>query len=237
MSFNANKRKHDEVVYSQPADQGSHEHIMTRMTYAIAHLREQRKALKLEEIMAYLNVRPGDLQYDELRGMFQRNRADNLIQWLPESNLYRYKPKLDITNTAQLKAYLQQQQSAKGLKIKELKDGWPTVAEDIQPLISSAQVLVHSSSDGILKTIWNNDPTLIHAMDPEFTNEWHKIAIPPNPDDLRAALMAANLKAASAPREINTAPKQKKKRAPRQGGKQTNTHMSDILKDFSFMRK
>jgi transcription initiation factor TFIIE subunit beta len=50
--------------------------------------------------------------------------------------------------------------------------------------------------------------------------------------------MNVGLHAASAPRQVNNGgPKQKKKRAARRGGKQTNTHMMHILKDFSGMRK
>jgi transcription initiation factor TFIIE subunit beta len=240
MSFNTVKRKrpNDEVVYSQPADTGSGEHVYTRFTYAVDHLRIQRKALSFEEIMSFLGVREGEAQYGQLRTLFRAENHDNRIQWLPSTNQYRYKPKLDIANPAQLKAYLQQQKSAKGLAIKDLKDGWPTVAEDIQPLVLSKQILLQSTSVGAPKTVWDNDPSLMHTADPEFANEWHKIAIPANPDDLRAALMAANLKAASAPRQANnTGPKQKKKRAPRQGGKQTNTHMVNVLKDYSGMRK
>jgi len=85
--------------------------------------------------------------------------------------------------------------------------------------------------------VWNNDPSLMLPMDPDFANEWHKIAIPANPDDLRNALLAVNLKAATAPRQAIGGPKEKKKRAARRGGKQTNNHMAHLLKDFSSMRK
>lgn len=75
-------------------------------------------------------------------------------------------------------------------------------------------------------------------MSDDFKHEWHTIQIPPNPDDLRNSLLSAGLKPSSAPREVTaTKPKEKKRKAPRRGGKQTNTHMANILKDFSHMRK
>lgn len=78
----------------------------------------------------------------------------------------------------------------------------------------------------------------MHDMDAEFKSEWHKIQIPANPDDLRNSLLSAGLKPSSAPREAAVAKsKEKKRKAPRRGGKQTNTHMASILKDFSHMRK
>lgn len=75
-------------------------------------------------------------------------------------------------------------------------------------------------------------------MDPDFRNEWHKIQIPPNPDDLRSSLKNAGLKPSSAARQATVSkPDKKRKKAPRRSGKQTNQHMASILKDFSHMRK
>jgi transcription initiation factor TFIIE subunit beta len=226
------------VVYSQPADQGTGEHVYTRLTYTIDYLREHPKWMTFDEIMNFLGVRPGDAQREQLRTLYRSDSAGNRISWNATNDTYRYKPKLDIRNPAQLKGYLQNQKSAQGLSIKDLKDGWATVADDIKAMEDKKEVLVKRAKDGVAKTVWDNDATLQHVMDPEFLNEWHKIAIPANPDDLRTTLMNVGLHAASAPRQINGGgPKTKKKRAPRRGGKQTNTHMAQILKDFSGMRK
>jgi|TARA_R110002003_G_scaffold118_3_gene10539 transcription initiation factor TFIIE subunit beta len=226
------------VVYSQPADQGTGEHVYTRLTYTIDHLRDQQKWLTFDEIMGFLGVRAGDPQREQLRTLFRADSVGNRISWNAANDTYRYKPKLDIRNPAQLKGYLQNQKSAQGLSIKDLKDGWATVADDIKAMEDRKEVLVKRTKDGAAKTVWDNDPSLVYAMDPDFINEWHKIAIPANPDDLRATLQNVGLHAASGPRAINTGgAKQKKKRAPRRGGKQTNTHMAHILKDFSGMRK
>jgi len=226
------------TVYSQPVDQGTGEHVYTRLTYTIDYLREQQKWVAFDEIMNFLGVRPGDVQREQLKTLFRADSVGNRISWNSANDTYRYKPKLDIRNDLQLKRFLQNQKSAKGLSIKDLKDGWATVAEDIKSMEDKKEVLVKRTKDGVPKTVWDNDPSLMHAMDPDFANEWHKIAIPANPDDLRNTLLNVGLQAASAPRQVTASgPKQKKKRAPRRGGKQTNTHMLHILKDFSGMRK
>ncbi|OAK96488.1 transcription initiation factor IIE, beta subunit [Phaeosphaeriaceae sp. SRC1lsM3a] len=226
------------VVYSQPADLGTGEHVYTHFTYAIDHLRAKGTWRTFDQIITYLNINPADPKVDQLRILFRSDSEGNRIRWNSSNDTYRYKPKLDIRNPAQLKGYLQNQKSAQGLAIKDLKDGWATVADDIKAMEDKKEVLVKRAKDGVPKTVWDNDPSLMFTMDPEFRNEWHKIAIPANPDDLRATLMNVGLHAASAPRQVNTGgPKQKKKRAPRRGGKQTNTHMAHILKDFSGMRK
>ncbi|KAF2830322.1 transcription initiation factor IIE, beta subunit [Ophiobolus disseminans] len=226
------------VVYSQPQDAGTGEHVYTRLTYTIDYLRETKKWMTFDEIMNYLGVEPQNAQRPQLRVLYQSDSAGNRIAWDATNDKYRYKPKLDIRNPAQLKGYLQNQKSAQGLSIKDLKDGWASVADDIKAMEDKKEVLVKRAKDGVAKTVWDNDPSLVLTMDPEFLNEWHKIAIPANPDELRTTLMNIGLHAATAPRQINNGgPKQKKKRAPRQGGKQTNTHMAHILKDFSGMRK
>lgn len=238
-STNGAKRKRPadggpQVVYSQPQDTGTGEHVYTRLTYATDHLRGHPATwMPFDEIMGFLNVTPGHVQREQLRALMRADNAGNRISWNASNETYRYKPKLQIRNPAQLKGYLQTQKSAMGLSVKDLKDGWATVADDLKAMEDKKEVLVKRTKDGVPRTVWNNDPSLVYPMDPEMLNEWHKIAIPPNPDDLRITLMHAGLTAASMPKPIMTAPKEKKKRQMRRGGKQTNTHMLHLLRDFS----
>lgn len=222
------------VVYSQPQDTGTGEHVYTRLTYATDHLRDHPSTwMTFDEIMGFLNVPPGHVQREQLRALMRADNAGNRISWNAANETYRYKPKLQIRNPAQLKGYLQTQKSALGLTVKDLKDGWATVADDLKAMEDKKEVLVKRTKDGVPRTVWNNDPSLVYPMDPEMMNEWHKIAIPPNPEDLRITLMHAGLTAASMPKAIVAAPKEKKKRQMRRGGKQTNTHMLHLLRDFS----
>ena len=240
-SANGSKRKRPAegapaVVYSQPQDTGTGEHVYTRLTYATDHLRAHpAEWMSFDDIMGFLNVPAGHVQREQLRALMRADNVGNRISWNARDETYRYKPKLNIRNAAQLKGYLQNQKSAQGLAIKDLKDGWATVADDIKVMEDKKEVLVKRTKDGVPKTVWDNDPSLMYPMDPEFMNEWHKIAIPPNPDDLRNTLINVGLTAASQPRQIITAPKGKKKRTIRRGGKQTNTHMAHILKG-NYMR-
>lgn len=242
-SANGTKRKRPTegvrpVVYSQPQDTGTGEHVRTRYTYATEYLREHAdKWIKFDDIMDYLNVEEGNPQREELRRIFRSDYETNRISWNSANETYRYKPKLAIRNAAQLKGFFQAQKSAMGLQIRDLKDGWANVAEDIKIMEDKKEVLVKRTKDGVPKTVWNNDPSLQFPMDPEFMSEWHKIAIPATSDELRATLQGVGLSAASAPRQVITGPKEKKKRQMRRGGKTTNTHMAHILKDFSGMRK
>ncbi|KAF2193465.1 transcription initiation factor IIE, beta subunit [Zopfia rhizophila CBS 207.26] len=227
------------TIYSQPIDTGTGSHIFTQVTYAIEHLRNNDRWMTFQEITDYLNVpQVDDHTRSQLETIFRRPEQ-NRIEWNPKNNTYRYKPKYDIRNAAQLKGYLQNQRSAQGLAVRDLKDGWRTASEEINAMGKRNELLVTThKKDGSAKTAWINDPSLMHTVDDDFKNEFHKIQLPPNPDDLRSKLIAAGLKPSSAPREIVIAkPKEKKKKAPRRGGKQTNTHMASILKDYSHKRK
>ncbi|KAI8935417.1 hypothetical protein NX059_007997 [Plenodomus lindquistii] len=241
-SANGAKRKRPAdgvpVVYSQPQDTGTGEHVYTRLTYATDHLRDNpTKWLPFDDIMAFLNLPVGHVQREQLRVLMRADNAGNRISWNSANETYRYKPKLQIRNAAQLKGYLQSQKSAMGLSIKDLKDGWATVADDIKLQEDKNEVLVKRTKDGLARTVWNNDPSMMHPMEPEFAQMWHRIAIPANPDELRSALQGAGLVAATQKKEVVASAKNKKKKAPRKNGKQTNTHMAHLLKDFSGMRK
>lgn len=237
------KRKRPEegsVVYSQPQETGTGSHIYTQLTYTIDFLRQNQRWMTFKEIMEYLNIRADDhVTRSHLTTLFRSSNPQNRISYNPKDNTYRYKPKFDIHNTAQLKGYFQRQKSSQGLSVKDLKDGWANVHDDLKELEAKKEVLVKRNlKDQLARTVWGNDPSLMHIMDPEFANEWHKIQIPPNPDDLRNSLLVAGLKPSSAPRQfVASKPDKKKRKAPRRGGKQTNLHMANILKDFSHMRK
>ncbi|KAF2276931.1 general transcription factor spTFIIE beta subunit [Westerdykella ornata] len=226
------------TVYSQPGETGTGHHVNTQFLYAQQFLKsEDQKWHTLEQITKFLNI--PDHHIPELLRRLRSTHVVNRIEWDPVKDLYRYKPKYNIRNSAQLKGYLQNQKSAAGLPVKDLKDGWPTAVEDINELEKKNEVLVsRHKKDAQPKTVWLNDPSLMHTMDPDFKAQWHQIALPENPDDLRKKLVTAGLKPSSAPKKIvAVGPKEKKRKAPRRGGKQTNTHMAGILKDFSHLRK
>ncbi|CAN9201070.1 unnamed protein product [Alternaria alternata] len=226
------------VVYSQPQDTGTGEHVFTRLTYVNDFLRERKdKWHTFDDIMEYLNIQPGHIQREQLRQLMRADNQGNRISWDAANERYKYKSKLSIHDRAQLKGHFQTQKSAMGLQIKDLKDGWSTVADDITKMEDKKEVLVRRAKDGVPKTVWGNDPSLMLPMDPVFAKAWHSVQVPDNPDELRKALLANKLTAATQAKVIVAAPTTKKKKGPRRGGKQTNTHMIGILKDFSGMRK
>lgn len=244
-SSSGSKRKRPEneghpIVYSQPQETGKGAHVYTQFTYTVDYLKNNPGWYTLDKIVAYLNLKVEDqVTISQLQRMFRSPNPTNRVEWNPKDDTYRYKPKYDVRNADDLKKYLQNQKSAGGLAVKDLKDGWPDAPATINEMEKKKEILVgRHSKDKAPKTVWINDPSLMSTMDPEFRADWHKIQLPPNPDDLRGKLLAAGLKPSSEPRKPREAgPKEKKRKGPRRGGKQTNTHMAAILKDFSHLRK
>jgi len=226
------------TVWSQPTETGTGSHLMTQVTYAIDRLRKANGPLSFEDLASYLSIPKSETELRRQLLTILRSPEQPRIQW-DGKDQFRYKPKNNVRSAEQLKGFLQNQKAALGLSVKDLKDGWTDAAEAIEELERKKELLVtHNKKDGSARTVWINDPTLMHTVDPDFLNEWHKIPLPPNPDDLRNKLVVAGLKPSSAPKEVVASkPKEKKKKAPRRGGRQTNTHMASILKDYSHKRK
>lgn len=228
------------IVFSQPAETGTGHDIRTNLQYIREFLKSDHKWHTFEELLGYLNL-PQSMagMLPAIKSYCKQNRNDFQIEYDANTDKYRYRPKYPIRNAAQLKGFLQNQKSALGLSVKDLKDGWPNCNIPIDELEKKHELLVvRNKKDGQPKTVWLNDPSLVHKMDDDFKQQWHSIPLPANPDDLRNKLVAADLKPSSAPRKIIAAgPKEKKRKAARKGGKQTNTHMAAILKDFSHLRK
>ncbi|KAF1991800.1 transcription initiation factor IIE, beta subunit [Aulographum hederae CBS 113979] len=146
---------------------------------------------------------------------------------------YRFKPRYPVRNEKQLKSFLQEQISMRGFAVAQLKEGFPDVGGCVDKLAQHDEVLLWRDKKNMPKMVWANDPSLKIQMDKTFVTKWHEIALPAAQDDLRKKLEAAGIKASSQKKApLKVGPKQKRK-APRRGGRQTNTHMTNILKDYS----
>lgn len=160
-SANGTKRKRPEdgskVVYSQPYDTDDRNHVFTQLTYAIEYLqKEPDKWFTFRDVMNYLNIREdnGDLR-KRLKDYFHLDVPGNKVEYNPATKKYRYKPKFNIRNNAELRQYLQNQKSAQGLAVKDLKDGWPNVQDDLRILEARKQILVkHNQKDMNAKTVY-----------------------------------------------------------------------------------
>jgi transcription initiation factor TFIIE subunit beta len=228
-------------IYSQPANTGVGLQIRTQVVYGIEYLKTKRDTfLPLEDILSYLSKQHEDVSYKRQLYYFLKN--DEKVEYNPAGEgSFRFKPLHNIRNSDELLAYLQNQTTATGLSVKELRDGWPDIDDTINALAEKDQLLVtRNKKDEKPRMIWPNDPSLRVKIDPEFVEMWKKIQVPDNHDAIVELLERAGQVPASknsAPKNNKVVKKEKAKKKARRGGKKTNTHMDEFLRDYSHLGK
>lgn len=240
------KRKRDQPIISSalyPTANRSVE-LVSQVQYATEYLKSKGgKEVSFKAIVNYLSLQHAESTVIQT---FQRALQTTAakIRYNPAGmdgvGSYKYLPVIeDVATPEQLRAYLQRKTDSVGVKIDDVKDGWPDCTTAIEEMEKKHEVLVMRDRRKAMKTLWQDDPTLSKPVTDDFKIAWHNIKIPANQDELRAKLEAAGLKPTSAPRTgIKAAmPSKKKPRASRKTGKLTNVHMQGKLKDFSHRRQ
>jgi transcription initiation factor TFIIE subunit beta len=247
-----NKRKRDaalaasnaNTVYSQPMKTGYGTEAFTQVTYVIEFLKLKDEPKTFKEILEYLSQ--VHAQEDSKRLIAQILKRHDRVTWRPDPELkvqtwdsgtFVHRPLINVRTKDQLIQFLQAKVDAQGVLVKEIKDGWPDCEDAINELEAEHKILVtRTKKDNHARMVWSNDPTLIHKVDDKFQEMWNKIELP-SVDDVVRKLMESGQKPASEDpsKRIKAAakPKEKKKKAPRKGGKVTNSHMQHLLVDYN----
>ncbi len=240
------KREPTNVVYSQPAATGYGTNAYTNITYAIEFLKKKRVPKTFKEILEHLSQVHADDQHK--RTMASILRKHGQVTWMEDpksskwdSGTFAHKPIIDVRSKEGLIAYLQKRDSAQGVSVKDLKDGWPECEDGIDELEKEHKLLVtRTKKDNHARMVWLDDPTLNHSVDAEFQGMWKAVELV-SVDELVRKLQEAGQKPASEDpsKRIKAAPKakEKKKRPSRRGGKTTNTHMMHLLRDSSELKR
>lgn len=238
------KKRHDpDIVYSQPANTGTGKDIMTQVLFAIEHMKNKNVALKFSDIISYLSLqsRAHDQGYVKaLRSILQMHeKVEYDANGANGEGTFRFRPTHNIRNPEQLLKFLQNQKTATGMSVRDLKEGWPNAEEGINQMEKEGKLLVtRNKKDDHPKMVWANDPSLIEHFDDEFKHIWERIKIPdPNivKEELeKFGITPTNKNKVVGPRVV--APSRKAKK-PRRSGKTTNTHMTGILRDYSHLKR
>ena len=234
------KRKRPEptnIVFSQPADTGTGRETGTKIRYALEYLKDKDTPRTLEQLLLYLSLQHEPEEYKQMIfGILVRHEKVNYDK---ETATFTFRPFQNIKSAEQLLRFLQTQRTAQGLRVYDLREGWRDAEGAIDQLEAQGKLLViRNKKDNHPRMVWPNDPTLTFNIDDEFQQIWHKIKLPEAAalaDELeKAGLMPANKSRGLKPKVKQL---EKKTKKPRKGGKTTNTHMSNILKDYSHLKK
>ena len=242
------KRKKDpqKVTYSQPAMTGYGVEAFTQVQFVIEFLKSKGDAKTFQEILEYLSQVHVEETMKKL--INQILKKHDRVEWIPDPKIkawnagtFRHRPIINVRNKKDLIGYLQSKPDAQGVSVKDLKDGWPDCEDAINELEAEHKILVtRTKKDNHARMVWADDPTLFHQIDNEFHVKWRQVEIP-SVDELVRKLVDAGQKPASEDpsKRIKPAPKakEKKRKAPRKGGRTTNTHMEHLLKDYTHLKR
>lgn len=243
------KRKRDpqqKETFSQPAATGYGIEAFTQVTYVIEFLKKKDEPKTFQEILEYLSQ--VHVKEETKKLINQILKKHDRVQFIPDpkskawnAGTFQHRPIINVRNKQDLIAHLQSKPDAQGVSVKDLKDGWPDCEDAINELEAEHKILVtRTKKDNHARMVWGDDPTLFHKIDPEFMTKWRQIELP-SVDDLVRKLVDAGQKPASEDpsKRVKAAPKpkEKKRKAPRKGGRTTNTHMEHLLKDYSHLKR
>lgn len=225
----------------------------TQKLYAVEFLKQKAVTKTLQEILDHLTLQHAQETYH--KDFAKSLREHGQVTFLPDpasrvrdlkekgvptwrTGRYEFRAKIPgVKNKTTLLDYLQRKTDASKLEVKDLKDGWPDCDKAIDELEASHKILVvRTRKDGRATHIWLDQPSLFHAVDPEFRLSWRKVKLP-DVDDMVRRLTAIGQKPASEDPNLNkiATEKKQKRRINRTSKKQTNEHMKHILHDYSHM--
>lgn len=250
----ASKRSHDAAFSAPPAQLPSTSHggseLLTQVWNAIKYLKDKEtKPVPFDQLIGYLSL-PNDAEKNIpliKRALIQHHRAEHIRKEDSPNGKesFKYRPTHPVTNAEELKDYLAMQETAQGIPVRDLKDGWPDCAAHLDALEREGAILVsRNKKDNTPRMVWTDSPTY-HILNPstqqpqkadaDFVEIWSKTKLPAGENDLRIELEKAGLTPTSQVKEVRKmeAKRKEKRRINRKGGKTTNSHMLGILKDYS----
>jgi transcription initiation factor TFIIE subunit beta len=247
------KRKRDappEVPYSQPQLTGYGLEVKTQMTFAVDKLKKERKPMSLIDLINHLSVQSHPEEHK--KALAEGLRRHPRVEWKPDPKLteqtwlsgtFAHRPLIPgVHDSTTLLAYLQRKTDASGLSVKDLKDGWPECEETLTNLERQHKILVvRTKKDNLPRYVWPNDPSLFHAVQPEFQAMWHRVPIPSIADMHRKLVSVGQKPTSEDPHKIELVSgnkaKVQKRRVGNRASKATNQHMTHLLQDYSKFRR
>lgn len=220
------------------------------------------QVVTFDDLVAYLSlpVANRDKSSPLIKQALRANeRVESLRDGEKGKESFKYRPLHPVTNADELRTYLATISHASGVQVKELKDGWPDCLDAINELEKNGHILViRHKKDDLPRTVYPDAPTLhvevplpasstkrdlagqpagqvmVGRPDELFIDFWNKHRPPANENELRRDLELAGLTPSGVVKESKKVDLKKKdrKRVTRRGGKVTNRHMLNILKDF-----
>ncbi|WPH02228.1 Hypothetical protein R9X50_00508400 [Acrodontium crateriforme] len=257
-SGSGEKRGHDAAFPVAPPAAGQTtapggRELMTQVYNAVNYLKDKNfQPITFDNLISYLSL-PHDAQKN-IPLIKRALQGHDRVDFVPKAqsglgkDAFRYRSQHPVSNGEELLSYLARRETAKGINVKELKDGWPDCMPTIDRLEGEGHLLViRNKKDNTPKTVWPDSPNYhlvnphptagnrqVGKVDTDFVDFWHKTKVPSSENDIRTELERAGITPTSAVKEMRKSDNKKKerKRVVRRNGKTTNSHMLGILKEY-----
>ncbi|EXJ72997.1 uncharacterized protein Z519_03426 [Cladophialophora bantiana CBS 173.52] len=222
------------AFYAPPVTDPAGTDVRTNAVYAVGRLREKfPERISASDLITFvLPVQRRD--ETTVQHFLAVLNANSKVTYDKETDSFLFKPEHNITDADSLLQFLQKQETAMGIQVSKLKDGWADVEEAIDKLEAEHRLLVtRNKKDHHPRMVWIDDPTLQAPLDQEFKDLWNQIPLPSVEDTIKE-LRKMNHKSTGEPARTDLAVKPKeKKRKVRRGQKITNVHMQGLFRDYS----
>lgn len=216
------------------ASSTSRMYVQTDVVYAVNRLREKHpEPIKRDDLVAY-TLQASKRDDATIQQFISQLNINPKVTYNATDDTFSFKPEHNITDADSLIRFLQNQDTAMGIQVSKLKDGWQDAEATIDKLEAEHRLLVtRNRKDNHPRMVWIDDPTLQAPLDQEFKDMWNQIQLPSNEDTIKE-LRKMNHKSTGEPALPAAAiQKPKEKRKVRRGTKITNTHMQGLFRDYS----
>lgn len=205
-------------------------HISTNLHLAVEIVKESTIPITLDQLREKLKT-------TDISKLLLALKNTDRIKYDPSRKTLEYVSLHNIKTTSALLDYVNNQNSFRGISVKELKDGWQNCNPVINDLEKKNKILVlRVKKDNTPKHVWANYRELpLGAIDEEFVTMWNRVKLP-SLSELPMKLNERGIKPTSVDpstlKKVNAAKMQRKQKKPRKG-KITNAHMKGVLRDYS----
>jgi transcription initiation factor TFIIE subunit beta len=133
------------------------------------YLKEKRKPLPFKDIASYLSLQhaPTEVQV-HFRALL---RADPKVHF--DNGLFSYKPTLPFADAEGMRAYMRVQSVAGGVRIDDVKDGWPACGDEIDRMMRDHETLLLRDRRGLARAAHADEPELWPPPPPEEDDDFN----------------------------------------------------------------
>ena len=238
-----------------------------QMQIAIEHLKETGTTKSFNELLRFLSLQHANPEAIAKLERTMKSGKHPKINYDSKTDRFKYRPIIPVHDEDSLKAYLQRRKNMIGVKVDDVKDGWPDCVPQLESMAGRGEILLvrnkpnktvtsvqavdfssnanaeqsaaRTARDMMPKVIWGSDKSLVNPPLPDdLRKQWMGIQLPASEETLRDRLLAAGLKPSTAPAQIQVATNASKKvRKQRKTNRGTLTNTNVPMRDYSHLRK